>query len=266
MTRKQENYPPRLALLFFRWFCHPDLHEEIEGDLVERFHQRSKHYGSLRNQILFIHDVLSLFRPQIIGKVYRFTAFPYSLVKLIYNNLRITAVVIAPLWIVSFIVLTFMNSKGCKQFVIDSSEIRMGIDIPKADFCTCLYDKRKNTRLAMYTLKADINDYIKKNDFKQVDKKDVQFGISFPGKGEPASKKLYARSGITWGDHWQYVIEKETGRIWVEIMFRPTPLTNIIKIIAMLIFYLPQVLVTLWLFKFFRMTYQNMKKLKITWL
>src|SRR5882672_1196812 len=110
MSSREHKNPPRLALLFFRWFCHSDLREEIEGDLTERFHQRSKQYGSMRNRLLFVKDVLSLFRPQIIGNFHQFTAFPLSFVKLIYNNLRITAVIVAPFWFVSLVVLTLTNS------------------------------------------------------------------------------------------------------------------------------------------------------------
>ena len=32
-----KNHPPKLLLAFFRWFCHPDFVEDIEGDLLERY-------------------------------------------------------------------------------------------------------------------------------------------------------------------------------------------------------------------------------------
>jgi hypothetical protein len=61
-----DNIPPQLPLRFFRWFCHKDYLEDIEGDLMERFHQRleSKSLKTARRQFLF--DVLRLFRPGII--------------------------------------------------------------------------------------------------------------------------------------------------------------------------------------------------------
>ena len=37
--------PPKLALRFFRWFCHPDYVEDIEGDLLERFEDKVKRQG-----------------------------------------------------------------------------------------------------------------------------------------------------------------------------------------------------------------------------
>ena len=32
--------PPPWLLRFFRWFCHPDFVEDIEGDLLERYYDR----------------------------------------------------------------------------------------------------------------------------------------------------------------------------------------------------------------------------------
>ncbi|MEO9869607.1 FtsX-like permease family protein [Ekhidna sp.] len=54
--------PPKYPLRFFRWFCHPDYVEDIEGDLLERFEKRPSRW-------LFTLDVLRLFRPEIIKPV-----------------------------------------------------------------------------------------------------------------------------------------------------------------------------------------------------
>ncbi|MBX7125519.1 MAG: ABC transporter permease, partial [Cyclobacteriaceae bacterium] len=58
-------YPPRLALRFFRWYCHPRLADHIEGDLLEVYTERVRK-GKLRADMLFIVDVLLLFRRGII--------------------------------------------------------------------------------------------------------------------------------------------------------------------------------------------------------
>ena len=42
---KREHKPSQTALTFFYWYCHPDLREEIEGDLMERFNIYSLKYG-----------------------------------------------------------------------------------------------------------------------------------------------------------------------------------------------------------------------------
>ncbi len=53
-------------LRFFRWYCNPQLVEDIEGDLVERFEIRALKEGHKKAQNLFVKDVLQLFRPGII--------------------------------------------------------------------------------------------------------------------------------------------------------------------------------------------------------
>ena len=58
--------PPKLALRFFRWFCIPELVEDIEGDLIERFKLRATKRGQQAAKRLFIRDVFQLFRPGII--------------------------------------------------------------------------------------------------------------------------------------------------------------------------------------------------------
>lgn len=70
---RRENRPSRIALTFFNWFCHPDYREEIEGDLMERFHTYSLKYGHIKANRLFIKEVLFLFRPTIIGNINHFT-------------------------------------------------------------------------------------------------------------------------------------------------------------------------------------------------
>ncbi|WP_420317386.1 ABC transporter permease [Ekhidna sp.] len=55
--------PPKYPLRFFRWFCHPDYVEDIEGDLLERFEKRTNEKRSA--SWLLTLDVLRLFRPGI---------------------------------------------------------------------------------------------------------------------------------------------------------------------------------------------------------
>ena len=58
--------PPYWLLAFFRWFCNPEFREDIEGDLLERFHNRVTKFGPRKARWLFLKDVLLLFRPGII--------------------------------------------------------------------------------------------------------------------------------------------------------------------------------------------------------
>ena len=54
--------PPKYTLKFFRWFCHPDYREDIEGDLNERFDQKPSKWN-------FALEVMKLLRPEIIRPI-----------------------------------------------------------------------------------------------------------------------------------------------------------------------------------------------------
>lgn len=69
MNNPGSDKPPRWTLVFFRWFCQREYREDIEGDLLERFHKRLATTNSRKAKWLFIKDVLLLFRPGVIGNV-----------------------------------------------------------------------------------------------------------------------------------------------------------------------------------------------------
>jgi putative ABC transport system permease protein len=63
---KKNQGPPKLFVRLFRWFCSPDLHPSIEGDLLELYKERRDTQGKLSADLNFIFDVILLFRPGII--------------------------------------------------------------------------------------------------------------------------------------------------------------------------------------------------------
>ena len=62
----KRNTPPEVFLRFFRWFCHPELKNYIEGDLMELYSENLRVSGKRRADLKFIIDVMLLFRPGII--------------------------------------------------------------------------------------------------------------------------------------------------------------------------------------------------------
>ena len=58
--------PPKLARRFFRWYCHPDFVEDLEGDLEELYRERSHSLGYRSAYWCYVRDVLRLLRPSII--------------------------------------------------------------------------------------------------------------------------------------------------------------------------------------------------------
>ena len=62
MKEKNENItPPKLPLVFFRWFCHPHIVEDVEGDLTEIFEERILSMGRAKASLLFIRDVIYVY-------------------------------------------------------------------------------------------------------------------------------------------------------------------------------------------------------------
>jgi putative ABC transport system permease protein len=67
-VKQKQPTPPHLFLRFFRWYCHPELRDSIEGDLMEVYNERAETLGKRRADRKFVFDVLSLFRPGIIRR------------------------------------------------------------------------------------------------------------------------------------------------------------------------------------------------------
>lgn len=58
--------PPRFILRFLKWFCKPEYHADIEGDLLEFYDRRVADRGRTQANLRLFKDVLFLFRPGII--------------------------------------------------------------------------------------------------------------------------------------------------------------------------------------------------------
>lgn len=61
-----QDSPPKLLLRIFKWFCHPDLHVYVEGDLLEIYQERLLKSSKRKANRRFLVDILMLFRPSII--------------------------------------------------------------------------------------------------------------------------------------------------------------------------------------------------------
>lgn len=58
--------PPRLPLDLLRWFCKPEYHIDVEGDLLEMYEKRLKSASVSKANMLLWRDVLLLCRPGMI--------------------------------------------------------------------------------------------------------------------------------------------------------------------------------------------------------
>ena len=68
MKSAKPKSPPKLATSILKWFCKPDLLEDVEGDIAELYTDRvttGKKQAGLRDFM----DVILLFRPGIIKEI-----------------------------------------------------------------------------------------------------------------------------------------------------------------------------------------------------
>ena len=58
--------PPRFMLRFLKWFCKPEYHVDIEGDLLEMYDRRVADLGESKAKFYLFKDIVFLCRPGII--------------------------------------------------------------------------------------------------------------------------------------------------------------------------------------------------------
>lgn len=68
MKSDHEPYRPERSLRFLQWFCPPELLEEIEGDLIQKFERDVKSFGEGKAKRRFLWNVIRFFRPEIVLK------------------------------------------------------------------------------------------------------------------------------------------------------------------------------------------------------
>lgn len=120
-----------------------------------------------------------------------------------------------------FLGLTLANSRGCRQLVIDTSEIYSGIDIPRVTAINCYYDAREKVRTSIYKIRLNdfhVEEYLTRHGFKPAGHNASRFAGIQPDE-QPGEDNLYLVSGDRWGARWRYLVEKDTKRLWVEIAY-----------------------------------------------
>ncbi len=80
--------PPKHFQRFFAWFCHSDLHEELQGDLEESFYSNIGNEGLSQARYQYRKEVLKLFRPSVIKEI-KFNRRPYLSVDMLRSYFKI---------------------------------------------------------------------------------------------------------------------------------------------------------------------------------
>lgn len=111
-----KNKPSNFALAVFHWFCHPDYREEIEGDLLERFHHNSKTEGTFKANLNFINDVVFLFRPSLTKSIYQLTSTEHMIFTTHYRRKAIVLAIACGLLCIPLVAMLFTNEVNWSPF------------------------------------------------------------------------------------------------------------------------------------------------------
>ncbi len=137
MSDSPSIQPPRLLIRFLRWFCHPELIEDVEGDLLELFEERIQRNPS-KAKLLFFRDVIQLIRPGMLKnfskhslnnsgmiKNYFKVAFrnamkqrSYTLLNLFGLIIGVTSSILILLWVDSEFQMDKSHKKGDRTYEV----------------------------------------------------------------------------------------------------------------------------------------------------
>lgn len=84
---RKRNQPPLILKRFFEWFCNEEYFEELQGDLEEKFHQRTQSIGIRRARLAYGKEVMKLFRPSVFKRI----KFKYSNNTAMFRNYTLVA-------------------------------------------------------------------------------------------------------------------------------------------------------------------------------
>ena len=129
--------------------------------------------------------------------------------------LTIAIILLVPVF---FVFMTFKNSKGCNQLVIDTYEIHSGIDIPDVNVVNCYYDEKLGTRITVFDLNTTINISAFESINFDTTNDALLRGKYLLGENElPSKPKLLYASGEKFGNKWTYLVDTRSGRLWAEL-------------------------------------------------
>jgi len=76
---------PKFSYRLFKWFCHEDLFEELQGDLEENFLMNTAEQGKKKARKIYNYEVMKLLRPSAMRKA---NLFPKGIAQLSRNYLK----------------------------------------------------------------------------------------------------------------------------------------------------------------------------------
>jgi hypothetical protein len=124
-----------------------------------------------------------------------------------------------------FFGFSFKESKGCGQLVIDSNEVITGLNVPPQLDANCYFDEKRQLRVGLYQLENP-KKYIRENGFMRME--EVALGDLFWSiellknnmeEFPESNPDWYALQWVKRGHQWQCIIERTSGRMWMEVLW-----------------------------------------------
>lgn len=88
---------PAFFYRFFRWFCKPELFEELQGDLEEAFEENKALFGASRARAIYRKEVLKMMRPSVLRHLHPSPQFNHFIMFRNYFKTSLRGMVKSPL-------------------------------------------------------------------------------------------------------------------------------------------------------------------------
>lgn len=126
----------------------------------------------------------------------------------------------------AFFGFSLKESKGCGQLVIDSNEVITGLNVPPQLAANCYFDENRPLRVGLYQLENP-EKYIRENGFTRMEEialSDLFWSYELLKSNEEEFPKdepeWYAVQGVKRGHQWQCLVERTSGKMWMEVLWK----------------------------------------------
>ena len=134
-------------------------------------------------------------------------------------------VLLVLIFLMAFLGLSFKNSRSCKQLVIDSNEVITGLNMPPQLKANCYFDENRQLRVGLYQLEDPLV-YLHDNGFKRIkvlDESELFWSydlLKFNNEDLSNEEHIwYVSRGENRKNKWQCIVERTSGRMWMEVLW-----------------------------------------------
>jgi len=105
----------------------------------------------------------------------------------------------------------FHMQRTCEWGNIDNIELHTGVNIPQIKSCACEYDPVLNIKRSTFVIdkeNMDLSRYISGNGFVKL------------RSNTRSGSEHYCTAGAYKGEGWKAILDKESGKLWIELKYK----------------------------------------------